>query len=175
MSLQRELEQDHAQILGKTAASEFSRRTFWDYAPWLARFILAVPTLLFVRIGWKYVSDPLQVAAGSGMVLGSPSAITDTRAEGAIFLAFAVIALVSLLSTRRLLAGLAVVAIVVGFVTATRVLGVLVDGAAPETVFKLIPELVLLPLSVVGLFIELGRLRHVTSVGRWEESHASAR
>jgi len=108
------------------------------------------------------------------------------RAVGALFLAFAVVALISLLSTRRLLAGLALVAIVIGFVTATRVFGVLVDGAASETVFKLIPELVLLPLSVVGIFVELGRQRRLKSaptrdglelrrIGRWGESHASGR
>ena len=52
-----------------------------------------------------------------------------------------------------------IVAIVVALVTATRLLGVIVDGAAPETLFKLVPELVLLTISVAGFFIELAR-RH---------------
>ena len=151
--------QDHAEFPDTMVVSAGGARGFWGYARWFERFILAVPTLLFMRIGWKYVSDPQQVAAGSGMILGSAAAVTDTRAVGAIFLALAIVTLVSMLSTRRLFAGLALVAIVVGFVTVARILGVLVDGAASETVFKLIPELVLLPLSVVGIFIELGRQR----------------
>ncbi|MGN6750755.1 MAG: DUF4345 family protein [Xanthobacteraceae bacterium] len=134
---------------------------FWNYAPWLVRLILAVPTLLFIRIGEKYVSDPLQVAAGSAMQLGSPAAVTDTRVVGAMFLAVAALTLFSIFSTRRLLAGLVLVAFVIGFVTAARVLGAVVDGAAPETVLTLGPEVVLLIASVIGILIELRRQRHL--------------
>jgi len=83
------------------------------------------------------------------------------RAEGAIFLALAVLVLLSLLSTRRLLAGLALLAVVIAFVTATRLLGVFMDGAAPETLFKLKPEVVLLTLSIVAIVIESARRRRV--------------
>jgi uncharacterized protein DUF4345 len=133
--------------------------TFWRYAPWLARLCLAAPTLLFLRIGWKYLSAPAEVAAGSQMVLGSPAAVTDMRAFGAIFLAIAVIAFVSLASTRRLLTGLTIVTVVVGFATAARALGMIADGATPETVFKLIAELVLLALALAGTGLELRRQR----------------
>jgi len=138
----------------------------WFEAPWLSQLILAAPALLFIRIGWKYVSDPLQVAAGSGMILGSPAAITDTRAVGAIFLAFAIVALVSVLSARRVLAGLVLVTTVIGFVTAARVLGVVIDGATPETVFKLVPELVLLTLSSAGILLERRRRVRLESTAR---------
>jgi hypothetical protein len=134
---------------------------FWGYAPWLVRLMLAVPALLFVRIGEKYVIDPLQVAAGSGMELGSPAAVTDTRVVGAMFLAIGALTVFSIFSTRRLLAGLVLVAIVIGFVTAARVLGLLVDGATPETIFKLGPEVVLMIASVVGILVELRRQRQV--------------
>lgn len=135
------------------------RSAFWRYARWLARLCLAAPTLLFLRIGWKYLSAPAEVAAGSQMVLGSPAAVTDMRAFGAIFLAFAAIAVFSLVSTRRLLTGLAIVTIVVGFATAARVLGMITDGATPETTFKLIAELVLLALALAGTGLELRRQR----------------
>jgi ABC-type dipeptide/oligopeptide/nickel transport system permease subunit len=135
--------------------------SFWHYAPWLVRVILAVPTLLFIRIGEKFVIDPLQVAAGSDMELGSPAAVTDIRAFGAMFLAVAALTLLSIFSTRRLLAGLVLVAFVIGFVTAARVLGAVVDGAAPETVLKLGPEVVLLVASVIGVLIEMRRQRHL--------------
>jgi uncharacterized protein DUF4345 len=130
---------------------------FWRYAPWLVRLILALPTVLFIRIGIKYLADPLQVAAGSGMALNSPAAFTDTRVVGTMFLGIAALTLFSIFSTRRLLAGLVLIATVIGFVTAGRLLGLLVDGAAPETVFKLTPEVVLLIASAVGILVELRR------------------
>jgi hypothetical protein len=130
---------------------------FWRYAPWLERLCLAAPTLLFLRIGWKYLSAPTEVASGSQMVLGSPGAVTDMRAVGAIFLAIAAIALVSLASTRRLLTGLTVVTVVVGFATAARVLGMIADGATADTTFKLIAEVVLLALALAGTGLELRR------------------
>jgi cell shape-determining protein MreD len=132
---------------------------FWRHARWLERLCLAAPTLLFLRIGWKYLSAPAEVAAGSQMVLGSPAAVTDMRAFGAIFLAFAAIALVALASTRRLLAGLTIATVVVAFATAARVLGMIADGATPETTFKLVAEVVLLALTIAGTGLELRRRR----------------
>jgi hypothetical protein len=66
-------------------------------------------------------------------------------------------------SERRFLAGLVLVAIVIGFVTAARVLGFVVDGAAPETVLKLTPEVVLLVLSAIGIFVEMRRQRQLSA------------
>ena len=132
---------------------------FWRLAPWLARLMLAAPAALFLMIGWKYLSNPVAVAAGSGMALDTPAAVTDMRAYGATFLAVAVVILASLIDRRRLLLGFAFVAIVVGLVTAARLLGVFVDGAAAETRFKLVPELMLLTLAVAGLFLERARLK----------------
>jgi Domain of unknown function (DUF4345) len=131
-------------------------------ALWLVRLILAVPTFLFIRIGVKYVIDPWQVA-GSGMQLDSPAAVTDTRVVGAIFLGIAALTLFSMFSERRFLAGLVLVAIVIGFVTAVRVLGFVVDGAAPETAFKLTPEVVILLLSAIGIFVEMRRQQQLSA------------
>jgi Domain of unknown function (DUF4345) len=136
------------------------RGAFWRYAPWVERLCLAAPTLLFLLIGGKYLSAPTEVAAGSQMVLGSPGAVTDMRAFGAVFLAVAAIAVFSLVATRRLLTGLTIVTVVVSFATAARVLGVIADGATPETIFKLIAELVLLVLVLAGTGLELRRRRH---------------
>jgi cytochrome b561 len=135
--------------------------TLWRYAPWLTRLILAAPTLLFILIGFKYMGEPVQTTAESGTLLGSPAAVTDTRAMGAIFLALAALTLFALFSERRLLAGLFLVAIVDGFATGARLLGIVVGGAPPETMFKLAAELVLLTLCAVGILIELRRRRHL--------------
>jgi len=134
---------------------------FWRFAPWLVRAMLALPIVLFILIGSKYLSDPSGVAAGSQMSLGSPAAITNMRVNGALFLALALVAVLSLLSTRRLLAGLIFVAIIVGFVTAARIFGAFVDGASSETVFKLVPEVVLLTITLAALAIESARRRQV--------------
>src|SRR5205823_588013 len=106
-------------------SSNGSTRGFWRSAPWLVRAALALPAILFVRIGWKYLTAPFQVAAGSDMSLGSPAAVTDMRAFGGIFLALAVVIALSLMRERRLRGGLIFVAIVIGIVTAARVFGVL--------------------------------------------------
>lgn len=82
------------------------QRSWWDYAPWISRAILVLPSVLFVLIGSKYFATPNQVAAGSEMTLNSPAAVTDLRVEGAVFFALAALTVMSLLHTRRLLAGL---------------------------------------------------------------------
>jgi ribosomal protein L13E len=56
-----------------------------------------------------------------------------------------------------LLAGLTLVALVVGCATGARLLGIAVDGVAHESVFKLVPELVLVCLSLVGIAVERRR------------------
>lgn len=128
--------------------------TRWRDTHWPARLILLPPVLLFFRVGWKYLTDPVQTVSASRMSLGSPAAITDVRTEGAIFLALAVLTLASALSARRLHAGLVLVATVVGFAAGARLLGLWTDGHAGETVFKLVPEMLLLLLSALGIFLE---------------------
>jgi cytochrome b561 len=143
------------------AAARSDAGGFWHYASWLTRFILAPPAVLFAVIGWKYLSDPLEVAAGSGTILGSPAAVTDSRAMGAIFLALAALTILALVSERRVLAGLAMVATVDAFVTGARLLGVIIDGTPQETMSKLVAELVLLTLMTAGVLIELRRRRRL--------------
>jgi hypothetical protein len=146
-------------------ASEPSRRTrgaatgFWRVAPWITRITLILPAVLFVRIGSKYLTDPIQAAAASGISLDSAAAVTDIRAFGAMFLAVAALLLAVLFGTRRLLAGLTLTATVVGLVTAARILGIRLDGPAPESLFKLVPELVLLAMCALGFVVELARRR----------------
>ena len=119
--------------------------------------ILAPPALLFTQIALKYLTTPVKVSAGSGALLTTPASITDARASGALFLGLALVAAYGLVTGRRL-PSLAVLAAVVGAVTAARMLGLAVDGPAPETVFKLVPEVVLTTLLTTAFVIERRRL-----------------
>jgi len=55
-------------------SADHNKGKFWQ-SPWLSRVILVLPTLLFFKIGERYVSAPVQVTAASGIVLGSPAAL----------------------------------------------------------------------------------------------------
>ena len=127
------------------------------WTPWISRAILAAPALLFASIAFKYLATPLAVAAQSGMVLASSSAITDLRVEGGLFAALAGALVYCLLATRRHLAGLGLLATVIAPVTAARILGLIADGAASETIVKLRPELGLTVLAIGALALELRR------------------
>jgi cytochrome b561 len=124
------------------------------------RMILAPPSLLFSSIALKYLTAPVKVSAGSGALLTTPSAITDARVEGGLFIGLALVALYGLVTGRRL-ASLAVLAGVLATVTAARTMGLALDGASHETVLKLVPEVVLTALLTAAFLIERRRLRRL--------------
>lgn len=131
------------------------------FAIWISRFPLVIATVIFTGISLKYLFDPVRTAAESGMAFNSGLAITTGRIGfGAFPLAFAVITLSCLISRRRVLAGLYVVLTVIGAVFAVRVVGMLIDNSVKGNVRLLMPEIVLLLLSSLGLSIELRRRRH---------------
>ena len=133
----------------------------WRFTPWLTRLILGAATLIFTLIGVKYITDPVRAAASFKISLGSAAAITSMRVGfGAFPLGFAIIVASCLVSTSRQLRGLYFVATIIGVATAARVLGIMVDGAAPESVLLLRPEVALLALSVIGVVLESTRRRH---------------
>ena len=142
------------------AAAPAPARAPMAWAIWVSRAILAAPTFLFASIAFKFLATPLEVAAQSGMVLATSSAVTDLRVEGGLFAALAG-ALVFCLATGRRLAGLGLLAAVIAPVTAARILGLIADGAASETIVKLRPELVLTVLAIGGLALELRRRRRL--------------
>ena len=55
-----------AAAAGAAVSATYGSATFWRYAPWLTRVILAAPTLLFILIGWSYMGQPLQTTAKVG-------------------------------------------------------------------------------------------------------------
>jgi hypothetical protein len=65
----------------------------------------------------------------------SALALTITRVGfGAFPLAFSILTLACLISTRRLLAGLSLVGTILGVALAVRIFGVLVDGTARQSI-----------------------------------------
>ena len=128
----------------------------WRVVPWLSRFVLLAATIIFSLIAVKYLTNPVATAAAFKISLGSPAAVTNMRVGfGAFPLGFALITLGCLVSARRHLAGLWFVMTIIGAATAGRILGIVVDGPAHESLAVLRPEMVLLTLSSVGLGLEV--------------------
>jgi hypothetical protein len=131
---------------------------FWRLAPWLTRLLLLAAAALFFLIGLKYLRAPVENAGADAIVLGSVMAISRVRvAFGAFPLSLSLILLGSLLSRRRVLGGLTVLATTIAVVTAARLLGIVLDGPAEEAIRLLRVEAILLALSVAAIFLERAR------------------
>ncbi len=126
---------------------------------WFNRVVLAGAAILFSLIGIRYVIDPVGAVAPHQITLGSNEAITIMRVSGGVFLGIAAFLLVCIAAERRLLAGVAVLAVVSIAVTAVRLFGLAVDGPAPFTLRVLKPEIALVVLSALGFVFEMRRLR----------------
>jgi hypothetical protein len=134
------------------------------FAPWIGRTVLAGATLIFSMIGLRYITDPVQYSAKTGISIGSALASTTTRVgSGAIPLGLAIFALICLLSTRWLFAGVSLVSIVATTAITVRVLGLVTDGPAPESTRLFIPEGILLALSVTAIILEIRHRRTVAT------------
>jgi hypothetical protein len=135
------------------------------FAIWISRFPLIVATIIFTAISAKFLIDPVHSAAARGILLSSNEGITGGRVGlGGFPLAFAIITLGCLVSRRRILAGLYMVLTVVGIVLIVRVVGMVVDSSARQSVHVLIPEIVLLALSLIALSVELRRQERETGL-----------
>jgi hypothetical protein len=125
-------------------------------APVLRRVPLVMVTIIFTLISLRYLSDPMRAGAAMGLSFTSPGGITAARIGFAGFpLAFAILAAICLASTRRLLAGLYMVMTVDAVIIAVRIFGIVLDHSASESARLLIPEFVLLSLSVIAIRLEL--------------------
>lgn len=138
---------------GKTSVSS-------RFAAVLRRAPLVMMTVIFTMISARYLLNPVHSAAIQGIVLTTPGGVTVARIGfGAFPLALAILAFSCLISTRRLLAGLYMVFTVISVVIAIRLAGIVVDHSAHEAVRLLLPEFVLLTLSVIALCLESARRR----------------
>jgi hypothetical protein len=127
-------------------------------SPWFGRVVLVAASALLVRVGLAYVIDPRGAVEDSHIVLASPGAVTAMRVVGTLFLAVAAILLASWPS-RRLLGGLASLAMIAIALLSMRAIGLVVDGSDPFTLRVLKPEIALAAVSALAVAIERRRRR----------------
>lgn len=122
---------------------------------WLARLTIVAVTALFTMIGLKFVFDPVDAAAASGLALASAVGYTTARAGiGGFPLGIAAILVFCLLSRRRHVIALAFVATVVSTILAIRLFSAAYDGTFVESLHIIAPESVVVALSLLALRLE---------------------
>lgn len=139
-----------------------SMKGFWKLAPWLSRLIILAVASLFTMISLKFVLDPQQAAANSGIIIEPGLGYTNTRAGfGGFPLGFAVILVFCLFSSRRLLAALSSIVTVAAVISAVRLFGAAHDSTVGQSAHILIPEVVILVISLLGVVMERTRRAHL--------------
>jgi hypothetical protein len=128
------------------------------FALWFGRLTILAVTVLFTMIGLKYVFDPVQAAAGSGLSLASPVGYTTARAGiGGFPLSIAAILAFCLLSRRRHLMALALIAAVTSVILVLRLYSAAHDGTFAESLHIIVPETVVVVISVLAIWLEQRR------------------
>jgi hypothetical protein len=120
--------------------TRFSRSVIW-----FDRLLLTGATVIMTMIALRNLRDPIGATLPTGIVLNSSTAITVIRVGfGGFPLGFAVALLGCVISTRRLLTGISLVAAAIGAATVARIQGLLVDGFTSYNMALLRPEIVML-------------------------------
>jgi hypothetical protein len=133
-------------------------KIFWKFSPWLSRLIILAVASLFTMISLKFVFNPQQAAADSGIIIQPGLGFTNTRAGfGGFPLGFAVILIFCLFSSRRLLAALSAIATVAAVILAVRLYGAVQDATFGLSAHLLLPETVLFVLALLGVVMETKR------------------
>ncbi|MEO1201105.1 MAG: DUF4345 domain-containing protein [Pseudomonadota bacterium] len=98
------------------------------------RMTLGLAGGLLFFIGASALFNPVDFAAANGVDLaGLPSALSEYRAPGGMLFASAILMLLGSVRARYLKAGLGLAALVYGSYGIARLVGVLFDGPASET------------------------------------------
>jgi hypothetical protein len=130
----------------------------WKLSPWLSRLVVLAVAGLFTMISVKFVLDPQHAAASSGITLDTAIGTTNTRAGfGGFPLGIAALLLFCLFSSRRLLAALASIATLAGVILAVRLFGAAQDGTFGQSAHLLIPETVIVVVSLLAALMETRR------------------
>jgi hypothetical protein len=126
-------------------------------APLLSRIVMVPPMLIMALIGSRFITNPSQGAAATGVTLSTPEAITDTRVMGALAFTIA-FALATFISSRsRLRMGHITIVAMMLLILAVRIFGFAVDGttlAMGGQKVKFTGELVFLTLNAIALALQ---------------------
>ena len=126
---------------------------------WFNRSVIGAATFVMAMIAVRQLRDPVGAAAALDIVLRSPTAVTVARVGlGGFPLGFAMALCGCLISTKRLLTGVFLIAAVVGAATVARIQGLILDGATADNLGLLRPEFALLLLSTIGIVLERRRV-----------------
>jgi hypothetical protein len=137
---------------------------FWKFSPWITRFILMFPALLFASIGIRDLSNIITVMGGRGVAFTSGNGVTVARVGfGAFPLGCGLFLLGCLFFERYLLAAFSFVATLDLVVLVVRIAGMFADSSVPENMPLVRAEVLLLVLTGTGILIELFRRRRVVS------------
>ena len=141
----------HPRAVPRTRTSAGATMTSTKVVPWISRAILLLALVVLTLIGRKFIGNPVEAAATSGITLGSPLAVTNMRASfGAFPLGCALFILVCLLTSGLRRTGLVFVALIVGTALAVRIFGIVADGTLAESMRVTVAESVLLCLSLAA-------------------------
>ena len=145
---------------GRTAGIPFDETGVVRFAPWIARIVLTMASVIFAAIGLRYIGDPAGASAKTGVLLSTALAYTVTRVGfGAFPLALALFSFTCLFSSRRLFEGVRLILVLCATVIGVRLYGTVADGFARESAVLFIPEVILLALSMAALRLETARKR----------------
>ena len=141
-----------------TATQAYTAQTNPGGLSRLAAVFRRLPLIMFIfiftMISLRYLVNPVHYAAVAGISFTSASGITIARVGfAALPLSFAILALISVLSTRWRLGGLYMVLAVDSVVMAVRILGFHLDHSTASARL-LIPETILLILTIVAIRLE---------------------
>ena len=135
--------------------SKFSRAVVW-----FNRLLLLAATFIMMMIAVRTLRNPIGSTLPMGIALNSPTAVTVVRVGfGGFPLGFAVALAGFLVSKKRLLGGLFLLASIAGAATLARLQGIALDGATPYNLHLLRPEIALCVLSAIGIVMERRRRR----------------
>lgn len=130
----------------------------WRFAPWVSRFVLLPPTVIFALIASRYITHPVASAAAQGIVLPAGLGVTIARVGlGGFPLGCSIFLFTCLLSQRRVMTGLTFVAIMASVILGVRIFGMTADATVQENLHLVHAEMGLLVVTGIGLFVELGR------------------
>lgn len=123
---------------------------------WIARAILLLGTLLYFRIGLRFMLDPTPTIARFGITLDQPVAITTVRAiVGALFFGLGTTALTGLVFRSQTANSLRVIVSFIFFVLCGRVVGLQMDGSDPITISELRNESIAFAVYALALALAL--------------------